>query len=379
MKETLKVVLLLSSIDQTGLTTHTLDLTKGLSQLGHKVYLIYGGLGHDLPQIKAMEDDFRAHAFQLIAFPNPQHKSTKWDKTWTGIRSVVYIMQTIRSIKPDVIHAQSPYMSFIPWLMRKKFVSTLHVCDLVRTFRYKNATHLIAISQETKAYAKQVYGYPEATITIVNHGVSRALAQRHEESSLLEFKKDLEIPNNKVIIGMVASIEFRKGHDVLLKAIQVLPENIRNQCHIVMLGSSKDNATNDWLQQVIDQTQTRSQVSICAYQNPKKFYEIMDIFTLPSRLEGFPMVVLEALMSGCCVVRTNTEGASEQITDGVDGFVVPVDDFQALASVLSKLISDESLRKKIAKVGQQKAMEQFSIETMTSKIVSIYQEKLVKA
>ena len=64
----------------------------------------------------------------------------------------------------DIIHIQSPYLSFMPWLLHKKFVSTLHVNDLIRCFYYKNATHLIAISRETKDYARRIFGYNDKAL-----------------------------------------------------------------------------------------------------------------------------------------------------------------------------------------------------------------------
>ena len=145
----LKIVMLLSRIDQTGMTTHTLDLTKGLVQEGNEVFVISGAspIENNQELIK-LKDRFFGSGAKIVEFKIPE--GNLFIKSLNGILSILYIQLQLLKINPHIIHVQSPYMSFIPWFLNKKFLSTLHVTDLVKTFKYKNATHLIAISEETK-------------------------------------------------------------------------------------------------------------------------------------------------------------------------------------------------------------------------------------
>ena len=162
----MKIVILLSRIDQTGVTTNTLDLVSGLIDENQEVFLVTGGPSEENnSRLDAIFEDFKKVGAQIRVFKIPNGNFIS--KAFTSIFSILKIMYYIVVIKPNVIHAQSPYMSFIPWLMQKKFVSTLHVNDFVRSFKYKNATHLIAISKETKDYAIELFGYKEKNITLL--------------------------------------------------------------------------------------------------------------------------------------------------------------------------------------------------------------------
>ena len=69
-----------------------------------------------------------------------------------------------------------------------------------------------------------------------------------------------------------------------------------------------------------------------------------DIFTLPSRFEGLPMSVIEAMLTGLPVVATNVRGPAEQVVDGVTGLQVPAGDAAALGAALGRLVRDPDLR-----------------------------------
>ena len=265
-------------------------------------------------------------------------------------------------------------MSFIPWLMRKKFVSTLHVNDFVKSFKYKNATHLIAISRETRDYAMELFGYKKEDITTVNHGVSEDFAITMSDKEKNAFKLANNIPLNKVIIGFVGSIEKRKGHDLLLQAVESLDPILKSKIHVVFLGSSKHNTTRPWLDNLIDTTKTGDIVTCFDYQDPKPFYGIYDIFVLPSRLEGFPLVIIEAMMSECCVIRSNVQGAYDQINHGEDGFLFENNDSKQLAELLKITIEDEPRRLEIAKKGKEKALDKFTIEAMSKGTINVYKK-----
>jgi glycosyltransferase involved in cell wall biosynthesis len=372
----MKILILLSRIDQTGVTTNTLDLVSGLIKEHHNVFLITGGqIESNNPRLDRINDDFKQIGAHIKLFRIP--KGNRLSRGLTSILSISRIMYFILKIKPDIIHAQSPYMSFIPWLLHKKFVSTLHVNDFVRSFKYKNATHLIAISKETKEYAKELFGYKDKDITIVNHGVSKSFAISMTEVEKTKFKEEHNIPQNKILIGFVGSIEIRKGHDLLLKAVESLDISIKNKIHIIFLGSSKDNQTRPWLDNLIEKTGTSNLVTCFDYQDPKPFYNIYDIFVLPSRLEGFPLVIIEAMMSDCCIIRSNVQGAYDQISHGEDGFIFENNNYKELTVLLKAVIEDEPLRLKIARKGKEKALKRFTIEEMTKGTTKVY-EKLKK-
>ena len=156
----MKIALLLSRIEQTGVTTHTLDLAKGLVDMGHEICLITGGKIVDATsRVDDFYNEFVSLGITIKEFPTPN--GSVFNKVIQSITSVQKVMRDIKAFDPDVIHSQSPYMTFIPWLMGKKFTTTIHILYLKRNFKFKNPDHLIAISQESFEFSKKVFGMKE--------------------------------------------------------------------------------------------------------------------------------------------------------------------------------------------------------------------------
>jgi len=364
----MKVTMLLSRFDMTGMTTHTLELLRALVSENVDATLVVGyrrgvDVNKDALYMQALETGAR-----VVTIGEPRRESAL-SKMRTAILLIYNILKS-----GGVIHVQSPYLSWAPWLLRRKFVSTFHVNDLVKCFYYKKATQLIAISNETRQYAMAMHGYKPEDITVVNHGVSMRFYGELTAEAVKEKRVELNLPTDKIVITLVGSVEPRKGHDILLKAVSALPAVTRGKIHVAFVGSDKtETGENDkWLHDVIAETATADMVSIYEYQDPELFYKVSDVFVLPSWVEGFPCAVIEAMLSGCVCVRSDTEGASEQIQNGETGFLFDKGDYRQLSKIMYDVIENESLRKKMASAGKQYAFDHFTSDVMAKNTIKVY-------
>jgi glycosyltransferase involved in cell wall biosynthesis len=92
--------------------------------------------------------------------------------------------------------------------------------------------------------------------------------------------------------------------------------------------------------------------------DPYVFYRSACIFALPSRVEGTPNALLEAMSCGLpVIVSDGAPGPLELVQDGVTGLVVPVNDARALAAALHRLASDEALRRRLGAAARERVME----------------------
>lgn len=89
-------------------------------------------------------------------------------------------------------------------------------------------------------------------------------------------------------------------------------------------------------------------------------YRDADVFVLPSRDEGMPNVLLEAMASGLPVAASRVSGAEDLVTEGESGFLVPPDDPEALATALRRLIGSAELRATMGACGRRRAETQFT-------------------
>jgi colanic acid/amylovoran biosynthesis glycosyltransferase len=99
-----------------------------------------------------------------------------------------------------------------------------------------------------------------------------------------------------------------------------------------------------------------------------------DVLLHASVTEGIPNAIVEAMASGLPVVAARCGGIPEAVTDGVEGFLVPPRQAEALADALSRLWRDPALRRRMAVAGRKKFMSEFTLEHEHGAMLSMYRE-----
>ena len=94
------------------------------------------------------------------------------------------------------------------------------------------------------------------------------------------------------------------------------------------------------------------------------------VFVLPSYREGTPKTVLEAMSSGRAVITTDAPGCRETVTDGLNGFLVPIKDIDALSDKMVYMINHNDEAKKMALEGRKIALEKFDVKLVNQKIIN---------
>jgi glycosyltransferase involved in cell wall biosynthesis len=281
--------------------------------------------------------------------------------------------------KIDIVHVHKEGMALMASLLRIKFVKTLHSFRKSYRLKRQKATHEIAISREMYAEIKEVYGLDNDEISLIFNGASRIFATPSSEQRKSELKKSMNLSKNKIIIGIVGYIRPLKGHDIFLKAINELNIREKNRVHIVILGQARNEADKKWLSALLQKYENLKEHITKIYSaDPKPFYDVFDIQVSASRSEGFSMVSIEGLLSGCCVVRSNGGGARDQIMNRNTGFLFPNEDVSALRDILEELIQNEKLRKNVAEKGRDYALEHFTSDLMAEKTLAVYRQVIDK-
>jgi glycosyltransferase involved in cell wall biosynthesis len=103
------------------------------------------------------------------------------------------------------------------------------------------------------------------------------------------------------------------------------------------------------------------------------------IVCLPSYCEGLPKVLIEAAAAGKPIVTTDVPGCREVVRDGHNGLTVPPRDPEALATAITRLLGDSSLRRVMGLRGRDLVERELSVAMVTSQTLAIYDELLVRA
>jgi glycosyltransferase involved in cell wall biosynthesis len=155
-------------------------------------------------------------------------------------------------------------------------------------------------------------------------------------------------------------LEPQKAHDLLLRAFATSEH--RNTHRLVIAGQGGEEGK---LKALAGELGIADRVDFAGFQaNPWAWMARADLFVLPSRWEGSPNALAEAMACGAPVVATDCRfGPAELIDDGKDGLLVPVDDKEALTGGIDRLLGDPKLRKRLGAAAQAK-MERFDLDSM---------------
>ena len=109
-------------------------------------------------------------------------------------------------------------------------------------------------------------------------------------------------------------------------------------------------------------------------EDKERLFERAGIYCLPSKNEGMPMSVLEAMAHGVPTIATPVGGVPQVIEDGVNGYLMPVDDEARLSELLCNLMDSQDLRASIGFAGRETISDRFNIERNVEELVRLYGE-----
>jgi glycosyltransferase involved in cell wall biosynthesis len=227
---------------------------------------------------------------------------------------------------------------------------------LVDAWTLGQCSGIVAVSHVTKRRMVETQRVPAAKIAVIPNGarvpaVSAADAQAARAALGVE-------PGDR-IVGGVGQLIPRKAFHVLVEALARLGTRHSGLVGVV-LGEGPERAH---LQRLAESHGVR--LLLPGYlANPYPTLAGFDVAVLPSRAEGMPLVVVEAMALGVACVATPAAGTAELVEDGVSGLLVPPGDTVRLAAALDELLADAALRQRLAAAGRTRIQEHYSIDAM---------------
>jgi glycosyltransferase involved in cell wall biosynthesis len=175
---------------------------------------------------------------------------------------------------------------------------------------------------------------------------------------------------DKLVIGTVARLVHRKGIDILLHAFATVLRTHRAQ--LLVVG---DGELGDDLRELTHELGLDCAVSWVGLQaDTSTWLRRMDVFAFPSRLEGSPNAILEAMATGLPIVATRIGGIVDLLEDGRTGLLVPPGDAEALAMALGRILRDASFRACLGSRARTRAVRDFSLSGSIARLIDVYRD-----
>ena len=312
----------------------------------------------------------------FIFFKHPLRylKTILFNPTRTFLKDM-YAVNLINSIKFNHIHAHFAVNAADVALLTYRitgvpFSFTSHRFDIYfsppKNYFIKStlAKQHITISEYNKSYLINTFNIPPEKITVIHCGIN--------------FRKSFppRVSEDTNIIVAIARLEKVKGLDCLIKACSKLKKaGFKFQCLIVGEGSERES-----LEFLIKELELSDDIHLLGAQTQDEVFSLLAKATmkvLPSRSEGIPVSLMEAMAMKVPVIGPDVNGVPELIEDGLCGFLVPAEDIDLLSLRMKTLLQDKSLALKFAEQGYQKVKKDFDLKTETDKLLAIWSDKTV--
>ncbi len=237
---------------------------------------------------------------------------------------------------------------------------------------------LVAVSESVKeSLAKQ--GIPPDRVRVIPNGIDVQSYDRAVERDRIV--RELDLPFEGAIVGYVGRLSEQKGLRELLQAATSVCAQI-SLAHFLIVG--EDHVSGGRYCRELEQVAVRlgldRRVRFLGYRaDAARLMYALDIFVLPSWIEGMPVTILEAMAAGKPVVATPVGGVPEVVVEGETGLLVPPRDPDRLAEAITFLIKNPEIARRMGEAGRERVRQHFSEQRMIDQVMTMYEETTRKS
>ncbi|RZI46810.1 glycosyltransferase family 4 protein [Candidatus Finniella inopinata] len=363
-----RVLQVLPALKSGGVEKATLDWAQILCQQAPTFVTSAGG-----GLVKHLEASGVAH------LPLPLDKKSPW-ALWLNAKA---LCQVIKEHNIQLVHVRSraPAWSAL-WAARRMkvpFITTYHGVYNAhnRLKRFYNSVmargdHVIAISEYVARHIQSEHGHLKPNVVVIPEGIDTDVFDPTSVSceQVEALKQQWGVPPNKFLIMLPGRLTRWKGQGVLVGALKGLSDL---PVHVVFLGS--DQGRTDYSDRLRQETKDLPVTFVPSCEYMPTAYAAADlVLSCSIEPEAFGRVTAEALSMARPYIGTDLGATPELCLEGQTGFLIPANDFDALAVTIRNLFAlamDEKTR--MGLVARQHISDNFSLKQMTAKTLDLYQ------
>lgn len=348
------ILMTLALSDTSGASLVALRYAGALREHGHDVALAYGPTGRPGAELHApivpRFEALGAVTEYVPALARPlggaAPKAVAALARRVGASAIIGIQQRDRAVAlraaarvgvPGLVTLQNKHIFWgsLPVRTAKRWYYQRHL---------RRAAAAVCVSDHVAREAVERFGLPAAKVHVVRNAVPPFPPVPPEQAAAV---REEFAPGGRLLLVSVGRIDRQKGQDVLLAALARLPQPRLAGMRVVLLGGTTMGARSGTatsflggLEADIARLGLGEVVQLAGFRSDvAAVLAAADAYVQPSRWEGFPLALLEAMTAALPVVATEGAGRPDGFVDGEHGWIVPSEDPAALAEGLERLLA----------------------------------------
>ena len=357
--------------------SHRLGLARAARDAGCEIIVV--------TRTKDHAELIKREGFKLVSFLLPRSRLS----IVSELKSIINLIRVYRMEKPDLVH----HVALKPSLYGTIAATFAHVPLVVNAmtglgFVFTKGHWKQSLLEPAVRFIGRLFlNHRQGRIIVQNPDDSKTLQQaglgRQEDMTLirgsgvsLDNFKPLPDPQGFPTVAMVSRMLWNKGVGELVDAARLLKQR-GVKVRILLIGMPDPENPSSIAAEQLCEWHDEGLIQWRGFRdNVNDIWRQAHIAVLPSYREGLPKSLLEAAACARPIVATDVPGCREIVKDGENGFLVPVQDPEALANALEGLIKSPSLRKNMGAVSRKLVEDHFHEEMVIHKTLKVYEELL---
>ncbi len=290
----------------------------------------------------------------------------------------------VRQWKPDVIQSLLIHSNVLGRMTRLFFprirllagISTVYTVEgygrfyaLIEGWTHFLDTLYVINSRLGYDNVVDLMGLPEKKLALVHNGIETSPLESIEQDRR-DVREEFGFRGEDVVIGMIAQFRPAKRHDLMLQAMAKVAEKHPNVRGLFVGQGEREQACKE----MAEQLGIADQIGFAGYRNDaRRFYRGMDVFCLPSDVEGEPVSLLEAMDAGLPIVAARTGGIPEIVEAERSGLLFEPGDLAGLTQQIKRVLACEEERRRLGEKARERVLEAFSAERMAKQFEELYE------
>ena len=388
LQRKIKVAHIIARMITGGADENTLFTMKGLDKNKYEIDLI---TGEEFDE--SILNKVKNNHFDII-----QVKGLKWKLNFLHDPIVlIKLIKLMRKNRYDIVHTHttkagilgriSAQLSGVPVIVHGLHGSTFQAFNsgllnwllfLFERLTGRFTDAYISVSKVlSKTYIEKGIGKKDNHYTVYSGMELSKFYHTRDKINYKEKYEELGINAGDFLIGNVARLETRKGHQFLLDAFKNVVEQQKDG-HVKLLIIGEGNK-REYLENYAKELNLGDKVIFTGYrEDVEELMALMDIFVLTSLREGLPRVLVQAAAVGMPSVAFNVDGVPEIIKDNYNGFLIKVKDVEQLGNRIVKYMNNKELVLLHGRNGREFIENKWSVKGMVDRIDKIYQKLITE-